>query len=79
MADGSYLINGDMEIDTLNSNYNFDLPEGDYETIAGMIIDNLARIPQVNTKIEMKNYSLVINEVTRRKIEKVKLVPKQKA
>jgi CBS domain containing-hemolysin-like protein len=78
LADGSYLINGDMEIDTLNSKYDFDLPEGDYETVAGMVIDNLARIPQVNTRIEMKNYSLVINKVTRRKIEKVKLVPKLK-
>ncbi len=76
LADGSYLINGDTEIDILNDNYDLNLPEGDYETIAGLIIDRLAKIPQVDARVELKQYTLIINKVTEKKIEKVKLLKK---
>jgi putative hemolysin len=76
LTDGSILINGDMEIDILNSKYDIRLPEGDYETIAGLIIDHLAKIPSLNTRIELNDYILEVSKVTRKKIEKVKLIPK---
>ncbi len=76
LADGSYLINGDTEIDILNDNYDLRLPEGDYETIAGLIIDRLAKIPLIDMRIELKNYTLIVNKVTAKKIEKVKLLKK---
>lgn len=78
LPDGSYLINGDVEIDTLNSKYEFNIPEGDYETIAGLIIDRLAKIPPVNTRVEYDNLTLVVNKVTKKKIEKIKLIFKKK-
>lgn len=78
LPDGSYLINGDVEIDMLNSKFDFNFPEGDYETVAGMLIDVLAKIPPVNTKVNIDNYELTVNEVTRKKIEKVKIINRSK-
>ena len=76
LPDGSYLIDGDTEIDILNGKYEMQLPEGDYETIAGLIIDRLARIPKNNTPVDLPKYSLVVNKVTAKKIKKVKLIKK---
>ncbi|MDP8210231.1 MAG: hemolysin family protein [Candidatus Stygibacter australis] len=76
LPDGSYLIDGDTEIDILNDKYDLQLPEGDYETIAGLIINRLARIPKNNTRLELRKYSLLVNKVTAKKIKKVKLIKK---
>ena len=76
LPDGSYLIDGDTEIDILNDKYDLQLPEGDYETIAGLIINRLARIPKNNTRLELRKYSLLVNKVTSKKIKKVKLIKK---
>ncbi len=78
LADGSYLINGDTEIDILNNRHGLQLPEGDYETIAGLIIDKLAKIPKVDARIETKYYILQVSKVTEKKIEKVILIKKNK-
>lgn len=74
LPDGSYLINGDTEIDILNDNYDMQLPAGDYETIAGLIIDRLARIPKVNSKLDVGKYTLLVNKATKKKIKQVKLI-----
>jgi magnesium and cobalt exporter, CNNM family len=76
LPDGSYLIDGDTEIDILNGKYDMQLPEGDYETIAGLIISQLARIPKINKRVELLKYTLVVNKVTVKKIKKVKLIKK---
>lgn len=76
LPDGSYLIDGDTEIDILNDKYDLQLPEGDYETIAGLIISRLARIPKNSTPVDLRKYTLIVNKVTSKKIKKVKLIKK---
>ncbi len=73
----TYIVQGFAEIDFLNDDFDMNLPEGDYETIAGMIIDKLTQIPQAETKLEIGNWKLEILQVTSKKIIKVKLI-KQK-
>ncbi|MCK7522857.1 MAG: hypothetical protein MZV64_36875 [Ignavibacteriales bacterium] len=47
----SYIISGKVEIDHINDKYNLNLPVGDYETIAGFIIDNIGHIPKPNETV----------------------------
>ncbi|HMN24622.1 MAG TPA: hemolysin family protein, partial [Ignavibacteriaceae bacterium] len=44
----TYIISGKVEIDHLNDKYQLEIPSGDYETIAGFIIDNIGHIPKPN-------------------------------
>ena len=75
IGENSYIIQGFVEIDYLNDEYNMNLPEGDYETIAGLIINKLARIPASKTKITVRNRELEIIQATNTKILKVKISP----
>ncbi len=68
-----YIIKGFVEIEKINDELNIDLPEGDYETIAGLIINKLKRIPTMGTKLKIKNYLLKVEKSDRRKIDTVKL------
>ena len=74
--ENTFLIQGFVEIDYLNDEFGMDLPEGDYETIAGLIIDKLARIPTRKTKFSIGSWDGEIKQVTDKKIVKVKLMKK---
>ncbi|MCB5230791.1 MAG: hemolysin family protein [Candidatus Cloacimonas sp.] len=67
------ICNGLVEIDYLNDEYDCDLPEGDYETLAGLIIDRLMRIPTRGTTINVGNWKFEVLQATSSKIIKVQL------
>ena len=73
IGENSYLVQGYVEIDFLNDEYDMFLPEGDYETIAGLIIDQLAKIPPRKTKIKLNNCEITVVQVTNTKIIKVQI------
>ena len=77
--DTTFLVNGEVEIERLIEDYHIDLEEGDYETLAGMLIEKFERIPRYNEKLLINNYEFTIKQVTAKKIEKVmiKILPLQ--
>lgn len=70
-ADGGYLIEGDMEIDKLNEQLDLDLPKGNYESIAGLIIKYLEKIPVPGDQVVAGNYRLTVKEASKIKINTV--------
>ncbi len=44
--EGLYMIDGRAEIDAVEDALSVDLPEGDYNTIAGLVLEALGRIPE---------------------------------
>jgi len=74
ISEKEYLFSGRMDIDYINEQYNLSLVDsGPYETLAGLIIHALESIPEAGTKLDLENYSLVIEQVSDRKIEAVRL------
>jgi len=51
----SFIISGKVEIDHLNDKYTLNIPTGDYETIAGFIIDRIGHIPKPNETFLLGN------------------------
>ena len=68
-ADGGYLVEGGTEISVLNDNLNWDLPSGDFETLAGLAIDRLERIPNSGDQIVVDSYRITVKEASKRKIQ----------
>lgn len=69
----TWIVAADVEIDVLNDEYEMELPEGDYETVAGLILDKLERIPHQGQIIKLENLSLQVLQSTDKKIVKVKI------
>ena len=77
ISDKEYLFSGRVDIDYVNENYQFKLEESEqYETIAGLIINNLESIPEVGAKLALENYTIIIEQVSDRKIEVVRIILK---
>jgi len=69
----TFEIDGGMRIEEANEEMELELPEGDYETVAGFILDLLGRIPRPNEQLKYKNLKLVITEMKGVKIERILL------
>jgi putative hemolysin len=77
---GGYIIDGEMEIDAINETIKLNLPTGDYETLAGLILNRLQTIPQTGEQITVEDVRLTVKETSRRKIQSIiaiKVVPKK--
>jgi CBS domain containing-hemolysin-like protein len=73
ISEDTYIMNADYEVDDLNDEYDLDLPEGNYKTIAGLIIDTIEKIPKLGQYVNIEGFRIQIIQASERKIEKVKL------
>ena len=69
----TFQIDGSMRIEEANEEMDLGLPEGDYETVAGFVLDLLGHIPKLNDQLRYKGLKLVITEMRGVKIEKILL------
>ena len=76
--DYTFQVDGSMRIEEVNLEMELDLPEGDYETVAGFVLHLLGHIPKQNEQLRYKDLKLVITEMRGRKIEKI-LLTKERA
>ncbi|MCB0336835.1 MAG: hypothetical protein KDD62_11040, partial [Bdellovibrionales bacterium] len=70
---GDLLVDGSTPVDDLNDDYDLDLPEGEYDTVAGFVIDLLDRIPDVGELVEYNGIMIRIEEVAHNRIMKLRL------
>ena len=75
----TFQIDGSMRIEEANEEMDLELPEGDYETVAGFVFNLLGYIPRENEQLRYKNLKLVLTEMRGVKIEKVLLTKERHA
>ena len=71
--DNTYRLDAGVGIPEINEELDLRLPEGDYQTVAGFILDSLGRIPEEGDMVEFENLRLTVKEMTGVKIETVEL------
>jgi CBS domain containing-hemolysin-like protein len=64
---------GSCRVDLLRG-IGLDVPEGPYETVAGLVADLLGRIPAVGDKAELPGWRLSVRQVGHYRAERVRLV-----
>ena len=69
----TFQVDGGMSIEEANEELEIDLPEGDFETVAGFALDVLGHIPVPGERFEFRNLSFEITEMTEMKIETIKV------
>lgn len=73
LAPNEFLFSARFEIDYLNQQYQLNLPEGDYETLGGLILAIHENIPDENEVVYYNPYEFIITAVSGARIEEVKL------
>jgi CBS domain containing-hemolysin-like protein len=69
----SWLVSGLLRADELAEATGFVLPEGDYETLAGLVLEQLGRIPDVGDELELDDWRLTVMSRERNRIAELRL------
>jgi putative hemolysin len=69
----AWLVDGGAPVDDVNRMLNMEIPEGDYETIAGFLLEEMERIPRKGESHEIEGARFTILEVDARRILKVRV------
>ena len=76
--ENTFQIDGTMRIEEVNEEMELDLPEGDYETVAGFILQLLGRIPKQGRQIRYKDLKIVVTRMKGHKIEEIMVTREKK-
>ncbi len=74
LSGNTFLISASTKIDDLNEKYDWNITEGEYETLAGYIIYSLGRIPKKNETIKLGVLKFLIVEKGVADIKMVKVI-----
>ena len=73
IGENAYQVDAGMGIQEANAELGLDLPEGNYQTLAGFILERLGHIPQEGEHLYYENLRLEVTEMRRLKIEQVEV------
>lgn len=71
--ENTFLLSARHEIDYLNDTYEWNLPEGDYETLGGLILAFTEDFPEEGASIAIPPYTFIIQSTEDNRIDIVKL------
>ncbi|GAB3336225.1 hemolysin family protein [Larkinella ripae] len=74
----TWLLSARHEIEALNEKYGWTIPEGDYDTLGGLILAVNGEIPAVNDVIEMPPFTFTILSMNEARIDLVRVQKIQK-
>ncbi len=74
LSEGRYLVSGRMEIEEANEKINLGIPLGDYETVAGYLLEAFERIPEIDEKIQLGHWTFIIRNATPRAVLEVEVI-----
>ena len=76
VSDNTFTVDGSTSIDEISDLVGVTLPEGDYDTIAGLVMEMLGRIPKPGEHpcIHIANLSITVQKVEENRIAKLLIV-----
>jgi len=74
MGDGSYLMDAKTDIDDLNDELDLRLPKERYDTIGGLVLKKLGRIPKVGERVKVQGVTFEVMGVHKFGIRTIRAV-----
>lgn len=71
LAPGEYMVEGSMKLDDLNDRLGLQLESEDYDSIGGLIIGLLDRLPESGEEVTCDGIRLVVEQLDKNRIDKV--------
>jgi len=74
----TFLFSARQEIDYLNEKYDWELPQGDYETLGGLVLSVTEDLPEEGQTLDLDPYIITIESVHDIRIDTVKITVRHK-
>ena len=74
-ADGSIVVHDpSINVDDLNDAHDLHLPEGDWDSLGGLVFSILGRVPEVGDQVRVDGSELLVEAMDGRRIARVRIV-----
>ena len=73
IEDGVYLVHGRVELEDLKTETDLDLPEGDYDTVAGFLLGHAGSVPAEREVFDIEGLRFTILKASPSRIEAVRI------
>ncbi|MFA9429433.1 hemolysin family protein [Egicoccus sp. AB-alg2] len=60
---GRHLVKGSLRIERLDELFGVSVPDGEYETVAGFVLDRLGHIPEPGERVQLDGWELTVTRV----------------
>ena len=70
-----FVLDGDLDPDRVHDECGIQLPDGDYETLAGFVLVVFDRIPSVGDKATWEGWEIEVEDMDRRRVARVAFRP----
>lgn len=74
LDENTYLLSARLEVDYLNERYGWNLPQGDYDTLGGLILSFTEDLPHVGDAVNVPPHTFIIYSTQENRINTVKLI-----
>ncbi|MCK6505099.1 hemolysin family protein [Myxococcota bacterium] len=71
VLDGVYTIRGNMDVDDFEQRFGMALPEGEYDTVAGFLLDQAGTVPAKGDEFEWSGVQFTVRRLEGRRITEV--------
>lgn len=74
LGSDSYLVNAGASVSEINDELGLEIPEGDYQTMAGFVLHRLGRIPEIDDSLEFGDLTITVNAMDGVRIDELMVV-----
>ena len=71
--ENTFVVDGGMAIEEANSELGLEIPEGDYETVAGFFLEQAQTIPRTGTRVRYGTLRLQVSEMSDNRIASIRI------
>ena len=74
LNDGSLVVDDpSVNVDDLNDEFDLNLPEGEWDSLGGLVFSELGRVAEIGDIVQANGYELVVEGVDGRRVTKVRI------
>jgi len=71
--EGTVVVDGRVSVDAINEHFGVTLPEGEFDSVGGFILDQLGRLPITGERVQWGNLQFMVEVVADNRIQQVRV------
>ena len=75
LDDGTYRVSGKLPMDDLHEVIDGEFPDGEWDTVGGLMLDLLGKVPEQGDAVSSNGHELVAERVDQRRVDSVLIKP----
>jgi CBS domain containing-hemolysin-like protein len=76
---GVFLVSARAPVSDVNERFGWNLPQGEYETLAGLVLERLGRVPKPGDRLDAGRVALEVTRASARAVHELRVRERRRA